>query len=160
MRPADITCRTCRKAYNIPEGCAICEPAKRNIMWPDPAQEGSELLSTGRQALRLLQLNLDRLEREMTQGSVGARTQAYRPEWATAAQQLARSLAALVTEMRKLEEREQKRVQAATFDEQVEIMVSWVENLPREHQHTVMDALVRLLEPAQPAQLSSGIDGD
>lgn len=153
MRPVDIVCRTCRKTYNLTEGCAICESAKRNIIWPDPTTQGSEMLSASRQALRLTQSLLDRLDRAMNEGSLGARKGEFNIDWADQCTKLNRGLASLLDATRKLEDNERKRVESGSFEEQIEIWLDWVGQLPREKQEALLGSVVNLLEAPAEAEI-------
>lgn len=112
--------------------------------------QGSEMLSAARQALRLTQSNLDRLDRAMNEGSLGAKKGEFTVDWADQCTKINRGLAALLGETRKLEDAERRRVESGTFEEQIEIWLDWVSQLPREKQEALLGSVIRQLEaPAE-----------
>lgn len=144
MSPSDIRCRLCRKPYSMPEGCDVCEEAKKNITWPAMA-DGEGLDAIGWQAARLLKTNLDALEREMENHKLKGH---YSPQFATEASKLGRAVTHLLTELRKLEATEANRLSNATYAEKVELFLDWIGQLPREHQERLLTRAVKLLGPA------------
>lgn len=151
MRPADIKCRLCGKHYGEPEGCPTCTAAKRNIDWPAMADSGVDLLPLAQQAIRLMKINLDRLEHDMTQ-SLGGRTDHYYEPHANQAMKLGRSLSFMLAEARKLEERDEKKVANMSFGEKVELYFEFLNSLPQEHQRTVAERMAGLLAPMTDAE--------
>ena len=150
MTPDQIVCRCCQNTYEVIEGCAICETAKANIIWPALKEdnEAADLANLSRRTLRLLASNIKRLEHSMTTSV----TREYYPAHGREAAALAKAMSAILTEARKLEEREEKRVKAATFDEQVDIWHDWFGSLPREHKVRVLGRFEEYLLPAQAAE--------
>lgn len=146
MRPQDVICRLCRKPYDWPEGCATCQPAKANIIWP-AMQEGSEfteLNDVARQSIRVMRTCLDKLQREIAT----APTQAFNSDWSREAGQLGRALASILTEARKLEEREAQEARASSFEDKVKVFLGWVEQLPREYRDKMLHYTQQALLPA------------
>lgn len=143
MTPEDILCRTCGKDYSIPEGCAICVEAKANIVWPGMQESvNADLVAVSRRVVRMLDKQQKRLAREMDD-SMG-----YHTEHTKECSLLARSIASILTEARKLEEREEKRVQQGGFDDQLGIFLTWLAGLPREYRTKALGGMERLLLPA------------
>lgn len=151
MTPNEILCRCCQQPYDVPEGCAICEVAKKNIVWPSLAEdtEAHDLTRLARRTVRLLESNVQRLEHSMKH----AATREYYPAHGREAAALAKAMAAVLTEARKLEQHEAQRVKTGTFEDQVGIWTEWVLSLPREYQAKVLAAFEERLLPAGPAEL-------
>lgn len=104
-------------------------------------------------SIRLLQMNLDRLEKEMTE-SVGGRTGHYYAPHGKESAQLAKALAVILGEARKIEDREAKRVAQMTFSERVELFMEFIHQLPMEHQRAVAAKVAMLLEGDSEAALA------
>jgi len=96
-------------------------------------------------SIRLIQLNLDRLEKEMTE-SIGGKSGHFYAPHAKEAAALAKALATILAEARKLEDRDAKRVAQMTFAERVELWAHWFKELPQEHQRDVAMRMARVLE--------------
>lgn len=151
MTPRDIICRSCRKDYSLAEGCTFCEPAKRQIVWPamDPDRDSADLHALARRTVSLLKFQLDRLDRDIRNAPTGA----YDPDASAQLSKLSRAVANILTEARKLEEREEERMKGATFEQMLEIYGEWILGLPREYQARTMDWLERKLLPEPEAEL-------
>lgn len=154
MTPADILCRTCGKDYSVYEGCGICEPAKRNIVWPGMQPDvATNLIQVSRRVVRMLDKQAKKIEKELDEGLGG-----YNKDLAREASLLARAIGSILTEARKLEEREESRVRQGGFDDQLGIFLEWLGGLPKEYQHKALGGMERLLLP--PAQDADVVDGD
>lgn len=149
MTPEDILCRTCGKDYSVFEGCALCEPAKRNIVWPAMQESVSaDLLGVSRRSVRMLDKQVKRLAKELD-ASIS-----FDPAMAREASLLARAIAATLTEARKLEEIEERKVRQGGFDDQLDIMLEWLKGLPKEYRLKALEGMERLLlPPATEAEL-------
>jgi hypothetical protein len=144
MTPADILCRCCGKDYSVNEGCGICEPAKRNVVWPAMQESvAADLVGVSRRVVRLLDSQAKALQRDLDSSMGG-----YNASLAREASQLARAIAATLTEARKLEEREEAKVKGTGFDGQLDIFLEWLAGLPREYQHRALGGMEKLLLPA------------
>ena len=142
MRPSDIKCRICGRHYGEPEGCPTCRQAKANIVWPAEAESEIDLLGMSRKALRLIEMNLDRLERDMTRWSKADTEEGfYNPTQAKEAAMLGRSFAFMLAEARKLEDRDEKKVALMGYAERVELFMDFLDSLPQEHQRNVIRSL-------------------
>lgn len=108
------------------------------------ADAGVDLLGLAQKAIRLMDINLDRLERDMTE-SVGGRSDHYYPAHSEASMKLGRSLSFMLAEARKLEERDEKKVDRMSFAEKVELFMEFINGLPQEHQRAVADRVMGLL---------------
>jgi hypothetical protein len=146
--PSDIVCRCCQKDYSVAEGCAICEGAKRNVVWPALNQdhEAADLHTLARRTVRLLRTQLDRLSHSITNAPTGA----YDPVAGAELAKMSRAVANILTEARKLEEREEARVKGADFEQQLDIWGGWVLGLPREYQNRLVEWLEQKLLPPAP----------
>lgn len=153
MTPSDIKCRLCQHHYGEAEGCVTCAPAKKNALWPAMTGEDVSLQGMAQKSIRLLQLNLDRLEKEMTQ-SLGGKSGHYYAEHGREAAALAKALATILGEARKIEDREARKVAQMTFSERIELWKEWFAQLPQEHQRTVAMHMARALEGETEAELS------
>lgn len=78
-----------------------------------------------------------------------APTREYYPKHGTEATKIARAMAALVAEMRKLEDRQYKAVQKMSFDEKVELFMDFFDELPQEHQEKLLQGSMKRLEAAR-----------
>lgn len=142
MTPADILCRCCQKDYSRAEGCAICEPAKRNCVWPAMQEsEAADLVRMSRRVIKMLESQIRGIERHMD-SAIGA---VFDPALAREASALARSMAAVLTEARKLEEREEQRVKDGGFEDQLDIFIGWIGGLPREYIAKAFSRMEQLL---------------
>lgn len=138
MKPSDVRCR-CGRTYAELEGCGVCEPAKRQIVWPETVEDDLNLLGLSRKAVRLIEMNLDRLERDMTKWSRADKESGfYYAPHAKEAAMLGRSLAFMLAEARKLEERDEKRVGNMNFAERVRLWTEFLDSLPHEFQRNVV----------------------
>lgn len=148
MTPDDILCRCCGKDYSIYEGCAICEPAKRNITWPAMQESvAANLVGVSRRVVKMLDKQANALAKELDLSL------AYNPTLAREASVLARAIAATLTEARKLEEREEERVKQGGFDDQLDIFFEWIKGLPKEYRAKALAGMERtLLPPATDAE--------
>lgn len=142
MTPSDIVCRACRNAYNIPEGCAICESAKRNIVWPDPVQGNDETISVAKQMMRILQNQLDRLESEIKQ----VPHRGYSPQLATEAKKLAQALGLMVKETRQLEAQARRDAESMDWSEKAELVLQMFTTAPPEFKKTVLEGALAQME--------------
>src|SRR5690606_26554283 len=131
ITPSDIRCRLCQHHYGEPDGCATCAPAKKNCLWPAVTGDDVSLGAMAGKSIRLIQLNLDRLEKEMTE-SIGGKSGHFYSPHAKEAAALAKALAPILAEARKLEDRDAKRVAQMTFAERVELWAHWFKELPHE----------------------------
>lgn len=153
MRPAEIECRLCGHHYGESDGCVTCQPAKANIIWPAMGADSSvDLLAMSNKSIKLLELSLDRLEREMTE-SVGGRSGHYYAPHAKEACQLGRTLSFMLAEARKLEDRDASLVKNMTFSQKVELFMEFLAELPPEFQHQVAERVVGLLGPGEDAEV-------
>jgi hypothetical protein len=142
VRPSDIKCRLCGHHYGEEAGCPTCSHAKRAIDWPATAEVEIDLLGLSRKAVRLIEMSLDRLERDMTKWSKADREDGfYHQGHAKEAAMLGRSLAFMLAEARKLEERDEKRVANMGYAERVELWMDFLDSLPQEHQRNVIRSL-------------------
>lgn len=88
-------------------------------------------------------MNLDRLERDMTRWSQADHAEGfYHSGQAKEAAMLGRSLAFMLAEARKLEERDEKRVAQMGYAERVELFYDFLDSLPQEHQRNVVRGLI------------------
>lgn len=132
MRLTDIVCGRCQKSYHVRPGCGVCKPAKE-CLYLVSIDEGSGLSSTVNQSLRLLRLNLDRLEKDMEENSnleSGEGLGKFYPPHAKEAAALARALAIVGGEARKLEHKEGQDFLKMTMEERAKLLVKFTEELP------------------------------
>jgi hypothetical protein len=133
----------CQKTYNLEQGCVFCEQAKKHIIWPDEfSSDLNSLDSMAAQSIRILQANLDRLERDMD----STPTKGFYDKHAVQAGQLARAMATILSEARKLEDRNAKAVQRMGYEERAELFLDFVEQLPPELKNKTLGKAVRMLE--------------
>lgn len=150
MTPDEILCRTCGKDYGIPEGCAFCEPAKKQIVWPAMQADNADLVKVSRRVVKMLDKQCRAIEKELDAVMGGV----FHKELVREASLLARAIGSILTEARKLEEAEEKRVKQGGFDDQLGIFIEWLAGLPREFQHKALGSMERLLlGPGEDAQL-------
>lgn len=145
MTPDEILCRTCGKNYGEAEGCAICETAKANITWPAmQPSENADLVRVSRRVVKMLEGQVKAIEKELklVPGT------GYHGQLVKEASLLSRALGSVLTEARKLEEAEEKRVKQGGFDDQLGIFIEWLSGLPKEYRFRTMGAVERLLGPA------------
>lgn len=102
----------------------------------------ADLVQVSRRAVRMLDKQIARIGRELDL-SMG-----YHPQLAREASLLARSVGSILTEARKLEEREESKVKQGGFDAQLEIFLEWLAGLPKEYQYKALGGMERLLLPA------------
>lgn len=141
MRPSDIKCRLCGYNYAELDGCRTCRAAKDNIVWPATASEELDLLGLSRKAIGLIELSLDRLEKDMRKWKGKDGEGFYYAPHAKEAATLGRSLAFMLAEARKLEERDEKKVAKMGYAERVELWMDFLDSLPQEHQRNVIRTL-------------------
>lgn len=142
MTPDEIVCRLCGKDYGIPEGCAVCTDAKRNIVWPAmQTSENADLVKVSRRVVKMLDKQCRAIEKELDAVYGGV----FHKELVREASLLARAIGSILTEARKLEEAEEKRVKQGGFDDQLGIFIEWLAGLPREFQHKALGSMERLL---------------
>lgn len=143
MTPADILCRCCGKDYSVYEGCGVCEPAKRNVVWPAMQEsEVADLIKVSRRIVRMLDKQAKAIEKEI-ELSMG-----FDPKLAREASLLARAIGSILTEARKLEEREEAKVKTGGFEAQLDIFLEWLAGLPKEYQFKALGGMEQLLLPA------------
>lgn len=141
MRPHDIKCRLCGHRYNDPSGCEICEPAKRNIIWPESDMPILESLAA--QGIRLIEENMNRLENDMRASTSALPYEKHIKH----ACDLNRALTAILGEARKLEDKARQEVSNKSLAEKAEMMLDWlVYELPQEHQEKFLRAAVERLQ--------------
>lgn len=150
MTPDEILCRCCGKDYSVAEGCAFCQEAKANIVWPAmQPSENADLVKVSRRVVKMLDRQCKAIERELD--SVPGKV--FHKELVREASLLARAIGSILTEARKLEEREEARVKSGGFDDQLGIFLEWLAGLPREYQHKALNGMERLLLPASAADV-------
>jgi len=143
VTPEDVVCGACRKDYSVYEGCALCEPAKRRILWPAMQESiAADLVGVSRRVVRMLDGQAKAIAKELKD------TTGYNPALAREASLLARAIAATLTEARKLEEREEAKVRTGGFDDQLDIFFEWLKGLPKEYRVKALAGMERTLLPA------------
>ncbi len=150
MSPDQIVCRLCKRDYGDAEGCPTCGPAKAAIIWPSLREtDSTDLVQASRRIVKMLDQQCKALQKEikLVPGT------GYHPELAKDAALLSRALASVLTEARKLEEAEEKRVKGGGFDDQLDIFLEWLEGLPQEYRRKVLTGVEGLLLPAAEADL-------
>ncbi len=120
------------------EGCATCEQAKLYIRWPEDPVGQITLDSISQQALRILALNQDRLERELREAPV----KCFHPELSKDAGALARAIATLTDSKRKLDESAASDVRQMTLEQRCELMLDWLDQLPLEKRKRMLQSAV------------------
>lgn len=128
-------CRLCKTLLRQAGGCSVCGPAKKNFETPNE----DERISTGRQTLRLLQDQLDRLE--YTQKDAGHRMHDH--TMSKAAVDLAKGISTLLRELRFQEEREVEAFNKLNHAELVEAMGTMTEAMPSAERQRLLETLLQ-----------------
>jgi hypothetical protein len=150
VTPDQIVCRLCKRDYGDSAGCPTCGPAKASIVWPSLRDtDSTDLVQASRRIVKMLDQQCKALQKEikLVPGT------GYHPELAKDAALLSRALASVLTEARKLEEAEEKRVKGGGFDDQLEIFLEWLAGLPKEYQAKALNGMEGLLLPGEVATL-------
>ena len=89
----------------------------------------------GRKAVDILQTNIDRLEVELAQ------KEKFDERLSKLSIQLARGVSGLLSEVRKLEESEAERVLSLSYQEQSELLIEEISELPTEYKEKILSRL-------------------
>jgi hypothetical protein len=121
------TCGACKIPYPHEGGCKVCLPAKARMVFEDYLT----LDEITQQAMRLLRQNLDRLDLAMNptreDSWIGT---SFEPKLAATSAMLSRAVANLMREARQLEHEERGRVGRMGRDQQAEVVLAFLEDLP------------------------------
>jgi hypothetical protein len=110
--------------------------------------DAADLVRVSRRIVKMLDGQAKALEKEI-RISMG-----FHPNLSREASQLARATGAMLSEARKLEEREERRVREGGFEDQLNIFLDWLGGLPKEYRHKALTGMEKLLlPPAQDADL-------
>lgn len=126
MKPRDIRCLACGESYAFVEGCDVCEPAKREIEWPAFREGESESLGIVSRTLRILTNEIEATEKSLKK----AATAEAKSELLKVLNSLASSVSKLAQQEIRLQESEAKSMKAMTYDDKVDLVLSWFQELP------------------------------
>lgn len=122
-------CSACKTLYRDEyKGCEICGPAKDNIETPG----GSDVINAGRQALAMLESQMDDLRFEKHRARTGPEKTVGRFDRALMKAELdcAKALSILLEHLRKQEKREAVEADQLSPEEKLEVFLDMVETLP------------------------------
>lgn len=130
-----LACRLCRIALSAPEGCAVCNPVRRNMVVLGETEEDRPSLSgTGNEALRAVRAQIkhhaDILKTNPGNGKSESGLLAC-----------TNALAKLVGEVRKLQDDGYKAVEAMSFEERMKLFVGWYMDLTPTYRLTLREKM-------------------
>lgn len=128
------------KRYSQPEGCVVCDPAKRNIIWPK--EDLPVLGSINAQAIRIIETELEYIEQEQRE-SLGGKKGMPSKERIGSINQLTRALTGLISEGRKLEDKEESRIRNLSQRERALLLVEAYFELSQEERKWMLDQQVQ-----------------
>jgi hypothetical protein len=119
----------------------VCVPAKKNIIWPESDLPLLESLAA--QGIRLIEVNMNRLEKDMAEGTGSFPFEKH----IRMACDLNRALTAILGEARKLEDKAAREVSNKSLAEKSEMLLDFVvHELPQEHQERFLAACIEQLQ--------------
>jgi hypothetical protein len=138
-------CRLCGHLLKAKQGCDTCLPCKRNVQWPvlrDDLDTVATAKALTQDTAKMLRRQLRRLKSaEKSQGD------SYNPEITTQMVKLARPIKELAGEVRKLEDRDDDRYAALTYEEKCKLYLEhFFMNLPEENQVRLLTEMQRTFE--------------
>lgn len=104
--------------------------------------EVADLIKVSRRVVRMLDKQAKKIEKELDQAM------GFDPALARESSLLARAIGSILTEARKLEEREEAKVKTGGFDSQLGIFLEWLAGLPKEYQYKALGGMEQLLLPS------------
>lgn len=147
MGLADLQCRACGKPYNWPEGCAICEEAKANVVY-NAQVETFTAEDVGWETVRVLRDCLSRVRNELNNLPHNKSAATLNTE----ASKLGRTLTGLIAELRKAEKDTAADIRKMTPGQKAQAFLNYVAELPEDLREEVLSRTVRMLQPAEGIQ--------
>lgn len=145
-------CRLCRYSLKAVNGCEFCLPVKAHLIWPVmhelEATETAKALS--QQSARLLKKQLRKLNEHVDKAE-------YDEKVTGELIKLSNAITKLTDQVRKLEDRENERTAALTFEEQTTLIANqFFANLPEQHQKTMLNKLNDILQSTSTPYMLTG----
>jgi hypothetical protein len=139
----EVACRLCRTPLLHAGGCETCSGWKKNlVVTGDLPEENVDLGDLSNEALRLMRQQLRKLQK--LAGTKGL-TLADDLVLTKSTQDLARALAVVLAESRKLRKEGVAALRASSFQEQAALFYDWTQSLPPAHRRRVADTLLEKL---------------
>jgi hypothetical protein len=130
-----FACRLCRIPLSAAEGCAVCNPVRRNLVVVGEREEDRPSLSgVGAEVVSLLREQLARVKKLLKDA----------PDSEKAGKRLialANSTAKVIGEVRKLQEDGAAAVENMAFAERAEMFIDWVTGLPPAYRRSLVERL-------------------
>ncbi len=145
-------CRLCRYSLKAESGCDTCLPLKPLLIWPVMHEiEATETAkSLSQQIARMIRAQLKKLNRELKEPD-------FNPELTNQLVKLANAGTKLTEQVRKLEDRENERTAALTFDEQIQLIATqFFSQLPEQHQRRMLALLNDSLQATSTPYMLTG----
>lgn len=137
-----IACRGCRHPITADQGCALCSPVKKHLVVEGEDEETVPLAKMAGETLRLMRTDLKRLQK------IQAKADEYNAAQAMEARRIAGAISKLMDSARKVIQDGVDAVEAMSFQERAELLVSWFESLPPAYRRKIFDAMVRVMGTA------------
>lgn len=130
-----LACRLCRVPLSAQDGCAVCNPMRRNLVAVGEQEEDRPSLSgVGNEAVTAMRSQVAHVRGKLKDNRDDVKAEARLVS-------LTNALAKLVGEVRKLQDDGYKAVEAMSFHERAEMFVDWFGSLPPAYRRTLQEKM-------------------